>query len=160
MDDAEGVLEARAREHLRHGPLDRVGHIGACVELRELAHLVLDRGQAQVILQLEDLGERRAVADLVRPIRVGREVHVGYGHDAPGERLDEDVEPVRAGRVDDRVAGDDLRARAALPAELQRERARVHGGLVESDDVGTRGTDHARHLVERLGTAGGGSSQC
>jgi hypothetical protein len=124
-------------------------------ERRQSPELILDVGHAQVVLELEDLGERRAVADLVRAVGVGRQVHVGDGNDTPGGRLDEDVETIRSGRVDDRIAGDDLGPRVAVPTELLRQRARVHRPLLEADDVGAGSADRDGDLVERLGAPGG-----
>jgi hypothetical protein len=169
MDDAEGVLEARVRQRLGNRPLDAVGAIevrgrvevtaeedgdASRGERRETLKLVLEVGHAQFVLELEYLLDRGAVAELVGPVGVGGKVHVGDGHDTPGLRFDENVEPVGAGRVDDRVAGDDLRARAAVPAELLRERAGVHHALFEADDVGAGSADRGGDLVERLGAPG------
>ena len=119
-----------------------------------LLDLGLDRRHTQVVLELQHLVPRGTVTRLVRPVGVGWKVDVRHRDDAPRLRLDEDVEPVRAGRVDDREARDVRRALAVVPAELLRNRARVHRRLLQADDVGARGADRGNDLVERLRAPG------
>src|SRR5688500_225189 len=130
MNDAEGTLEAGCGERFRHGQLQGERGVRACAsdrlrtaegrgrggvtgeqngnassgQRREAVQLARKRGDAEIVLELEDVVERRAVAKLVGPVRVGGKVYIRDCHDAPGKRLDVDVEPVRAGRIDDRVA--------------------------------------------------------
>ena len=74
----------------------------------------------------------RPVAHRVRPVRVGRQVHVGDRDDPAGRRLDEHVHAVAARRVDDREARDDVVACARVPAERLGDDVGVALGLLQT----------------------------
>ena len=85
---------------------------------RDAAERGADRGHARGALVAQHLRERLAVADEVRAVGIGREVLVGEREDLPRLDLGEHVLPARAGRVDQRVARDDVEPVAPVrPAE-------------------------------------------
>ena len=104
---------------------------------------LLDGRQTGRLLERDDLLRALAVADVVRAVRIGRQVDVRDGDDGPRGELDEGVAAVGAGGVDDRELRDQLVADVGMrPAELLGEATRVALGLLERDDI-------------RIGEAGG-----
>ena len=143
VDLAVRVAEARVGESRRDRPRDRIPHLltdgvdrGGPVEVRgrvevageehghavvgkagEHVELLLDRREARGALQLEHRSSRFAVPHPVRAVRIRREVHV-RDRDEPSRRhLGEHVGAVRAGRIDEREARDQLEPRLAVPRE-------------------------------------------
>ena len=77
----------------------------------------------------------------------------GDRHHLAGPELDVDVDAAALRRVDQPVAGDDLRPLAGEPAEGARDPAGGVLALLEADDVGARGPDRLQDLGERLRAA-------
>ena len=122
---------------------------------RQSGELVGERRQSRRPLQIEDLGERRPVAQDVRPVRIGRQVDVRDRDDPARPDLDVHVQPVRARRIDDRVAGDDLGPLARVPAERVGDQLGAVLALLEADDVRPRRANRLHDLRQGLGAAGG-----
>ncbi len=90
-----------------------------------------------------------ALLDLERSVRVRRQVHVLDGHHLPRRELDEQVEAVRAGRIDERVLRQDLKPRAGVrPSQRALEGQGVTLGLLDGDHVGAALSDDLHDLVE------------
>ena len=173
---AERVPEAGLREGDGHGPGDRVRNVrtrrgdrlgpvemGRAVEVpreedrdalrdepRQDADLILDLGEPEALLQGEDVFEGGPRLGLVRAVRVRRQMDVREGRDAARQELDEDVDPVSAGRVEERVTGDDLHALARVPAESLGDPPRVHDPFLDPDDVRAGCPDRLDDLGEGL----------
>ena len=82
--------------------------------------------QPDALLELDDLGFRRASPGELGPVGFGRWMDARDGHDAPRPDLDEDVDPDAIDRLDDPVARDHLAAdRREVPAERRGDPARV-----------------------------------
>ncbi len=175
VDDAIAVLEARGGERAAHRPRDRVAQAVAGpdgrrrpVEVRRRVEVAgqerrdpgvergahaaerrAGRGHAGGALVAQDLPQRLAVPDEVRAVGIGREVLVGEREDLPRLHLREHVLPARAGRVDQRVARDDVEPVAPVrPAERLGDPARVPLRLLQADDVGVGGLDRADDAAE------------